>query len=201
MSPHDNAPDNIDRRRLLQGLTVLLGSASVAQLTGGKALSSALAFSPRADLAAPGELFGARQMASLRVICDLVIPRTDTPGAVDMDTHGFIDHQLLHIHTPEEQAQAKRVLERLDAEASGTYATLDADRQHGLLDALDRGHSPFEAADRTDFKFLKSLVLFGYFTSEAGASQALAFDPVPGGFSGDFAYDRVGKAWGPGGLY
>jgi hypothetical protein len=199
--PAFDHPDSPNRRRLLQGLSVLLGSGAAAQLAGGNALSAALAWAPRENLAAPGQLFNAAQMASLRAICDLVIPRTDTPGAVDMDTHGFIDNQLLNVHSADDQARARDVLARLDEAAGAPFHEQDTGRQLALLEALDRGQSPFDGPDRAGFKFLKGLVLFGYFTSEAGASQALDFDPVPGGFTGSLPYADVGKAWGPGGLY
>ena len=199
------APDDPRRRQLLKSLAVLLGAGTAAQLAGGNALSAALAFSPRADLAAPGRLFNAEQMAALRTICDLVIPATDIPGAADMDTHGFIDSQLLDVHPKANQDRALQVLTDLDTAAlkadGKDWNALPADRQLALLDALDRGLAPFDQTQRGDFKFLKGLVVFGYFTSEAGATQALVFDPVPGGFTGSIPYASVGKAWGPGGLY
>jgi hypothetical protein len=204
-TPADQHPDNPRRRQLLQGLALALGAGTAAQLAGGNALSTAMAFAPRADLAAAGELFNAPQMAALRTICDLVIPATEIPGAAEMDTHGFIDRQLKMVHAQSDQERAMRVLTSLDAaalKADGMdWNALAPERQLGLLDALDRGQRPFDGGQRADFKFLKGLVLFGYFTSEAGASMALKFDPVPGGFTGSIPYADVGKAWGPGGLY
>lgn len=200
-----NAPEDAKRRRLLQGLAVVLGSGTLAQLGGGQALSAALAWTPRAQATGPGQLFNAQEMASLRAICDHTIPRTDTPGAVDVDTHGFIDNQLKHVHEAANQQRARRVLARLQAVADARHAMafseLSPELQRPLLEALDRGQAPFEDTDRGDFKLIKGLVLFGYFTSEAGATQVLAFDPVPGGFTGSIPYASVGKAWGPGGIY
>ena len=41
------------------------------------------------------------------------------------------------------------------------------------------------AYDESFFKILKDYTLTGYFHSEIGATQALAYERVPGGFQGD----------------
>ena len=38
------------------------------------------------------------------------------------------------------------------------------------------------------------LTLFGFFTSEIGATQVLRYEPVPGEYIGDLEYDG-GPAW------
>jgi Gluconate 2-dehydrogenase subunit 3 len=45
------------------------------------------------------------------------------------------------------------------------------------------------------FKLAKELTLLGYFTSEPGATQALAYDPVPGRFDGCVQLTPGQKAW------
>lgn len=199
------SPDNPHRRRLLQGLAGVLGAAAATQLTGGKALSVALAWQPRADLLGPGQMFDAHGMAVLRAVCDITIPRTDTPGAADVDAHGFIDNQLLHAHARNEQEAVQDLVFGLNQVArsrhGADFVMLEPGQQLDLLVRLEGGRNPFHPRHRNDFKLLKGLVLFGYFTSEAGCKQALAYDPVPGGFKGSIPYDSVGKAWAPGGIF
>ncbi|MDU0353713.1 hypothetical protein RS130_07055 [Paraglaciecola aquimarina] len=43
---------------------------------------------------------------------------------------------------------------------------------------------------------LKALIVFGYFTSEVGATQALNYQAVPGGFKGSIPCDENTKSWG-----
>jgi hypothetical protein len=45
------------------------------------------------------------------------------------------------------------------------------------------------------FKILKDYTLTGYFLSEVGATQALAYERVPGGFQGDLPLAANQKAW------
>lgn len=42
---------------------------------------------------------------------------------------------------------------------------------------------------------INELVLFGYFTSKAGASQALRYIQTPGNYQGDVPYKKGEKAW------
>jgi len=49
--------------------------------------------------------------------------------------------------------------------------------------------------DGSFFKILKDYTLTGYFLSEVGATQALAYERVPGGFWGDLPLKPGQKAW------
>jgi hypothetical protein len=49
--------------------------------------------------------------------------------------------------------------------------------------------------DQSFFKILKDYTLTGYFLSEVGATQALAYERVPGGFQGDLPLKANQKAW------
>ena len=50
--------------------------------------------------------------------------------------------------------------------------------------------------DKQAFKALKSLLVFGFFTTEVGATQALNYQAVPGGFKGSVSYSSLKKSWG-----
>jgi hypothetical protein len=49
--------------------------------------------------------------------------------------------------------------------------------------------------DPNFWRALKGLTLFGYFSSEIGMTQALAYDPIPGGWVPDLKIDANTKAW------
>ena len=49
--------------------------------------------------------------------------------------------------------------------------------------------------DESFFQILKDYTLAGYFLSEIGATQALAYERVPGGFQGDLPLEPNQKAW------
>jgi hypothetical protein len=49
--------------------------------------------------------------------------------------------------------------------------------------------------DQAFFKILKDYTLTGYFLSETGATRALAYEKIPGGYWGDLPLTPNQKAW------
>lgn len=199
----DNIPlKDVERRKFLTGIGLLLGSATASQLLGGNALAVAMAYTPNDNsTASTGKIFSQSDMLMLRDICAITIPKTETLGAAEVDTHGFIDNQLSLCYEKAQQLQAKAILLKIEQQANKgftrSFTDCDADQQLALLTFLEQQKEGFNAQDTANFKFLKGLIIFGYYTSEVGATQELAYLQVPGGFKGSIPYDSVGKAWTP----
>ncbi|MEH6592319.1 MAG: gluconate 2-dehydrogenase subunit 3 family protein [Halioglobus sp.] len=196
-----SSPDDKSKRNFLYGLSLLLGGTAVTQLIGCNAIPTALDYTPAPDSAShAGKIFSQADMVLLRDICALVIPKTDTAGAAEVDTHGFIDNQLYHCYPPEDQQKVTSVLLKINQIASQRHQQIfsgtTAAQQLALLTDLEKPDKGFDDADRSQFKFLKSQIVFGYYTSEVGASQELEYLAIPGGFTGSIPYDSVGKTWG-----
>ncbi len=184
------SPQGDARRRTLLRLGALCGLA-----LGGDVLAAVTA--PRAT-SRPAFL-AREELALMGVLAELVIPQTDTPGALAVDAHRTVDH-LLAVCTPAAaQAAFRAGLARLDAAArtqgGKPFAALPAARQVALLRALDAGTAPFDADGQRFFRQLKGYVAFAYYTSEAGASRELAYLPVPGGFNGHVKVTPATHAW------
>ncbi len=141
------------------------------------------------------ELLTADELALTAVLADLVIPRTDTPGARDVDAHRTIDHLLAACTPASQQAAFRAGLARLDAIDGKRFTRLPAARQVALLHAIDTGAAPFTGADTGWFRKFKSYVAFAYYTSEPGATRELAYLPFPGGFDGHVKLTPSTHAW------
>ena len=192
--------DNPHKRSFLLGLSALIGSASAASLLGGNAINVAMAYQGNAQSwQSSGRLLTQGQMQLLRDICQLVIPKTDTAGAADVDTHGFIDNQLVQCHPPWQQTQVVDLLDRIDRAAqkrfTSQFTQCSQQQQLALLTSIEEAEKEFGHDDAEHFAFLKQLIVFGYFTTEVGATKELAYLPVPGGFKGSIPYSSIGKAW------
>ena len=190
-----------NRRSFLSGLSLLVGGAAAANLLGGNAIPTAMAYTPRSDSTSQaGKIFSQPDMVLLRDICALVIPKTSTAVAAELDTHGFIDNQLYHCHSLEDQRKVTSILVKINEIAlkrqKEHFSSTTTAQQLALLTDLEKPEDGFDDADKSQFKFLKSQIVFGYYTSEVGASQELEYLAIPSGFTGSIPYDSVGKAWG-----
>lgn len=116
----------------------------------------------------------AGQMASLTKLSDFLIPRTDTPGAVDAGCPAFVAGRIVQLPCEKRTAVEAGLnhIGRLLAHAAD-WASLH------------------EAAAREDSSVMATLsqlrdwILFGYYTSEPGATQELLYEPVPGRYDPD----------------
>jgi hypothetical protein len=144
-------------------------------------------------------LLNTDQLALLRELGEIIIPTTDTPGAIAAGVHDFINHYAVYCASPTEQQGLIAGLKRIDDSAKTRFKKpfLSASKPHQieLLTHMEKATDGFTADDRTFVKKLKALVTFGYYTSEIGATQELAYLAIPGGYKGNFKFKQVGKAW------
>ena len=127
-------------------------------------------------------------------IADRIIPRTDTPGAVDVGVPAFIDLLYAEFMTPAEQKMLTEGLDGVEAAAKSargaSFVTLAADRQDELLRSIAKAE---EGRDQGFFGLIRSATVLGYFTSEQVGKTVLHYDPVPGAYDGCVPIDQVGR--------
>lgn len=133
------------------------------------------------------------QLAQVRELGEMIIPTTDTPGAIAAGVHDFINHFTVYCATKDEQQNLLDFLARLNNKTP--FLQLGKQQQIDLLNNMEQAKHGFTQTDRNSFKQFKALVLFGYYTSEIGASQELAYLAIPGGYKGNFKFKEIGKAW------
>jgi hypothetical protein len=169
-----------DRRSFLRGSSVLLAHAAL-----GQALV-AFAATPR-----KANYFTGEEMHELRALVDVILPATDSPAASAADTHYFIDSAIPRCATPAAQSTFRAGLAEL---VRAKFAGLDEAAQVAWVKARATRDMPL-AYDESFFKIAKDYTLTGYFLSETGATRALAYDKIPGGFWGDLPLEPGQKAW------
>jgi hypothetical protein len=135
--------------------------------------------------------FNPAKLATLKALVDVILPATDSPAASAADTHYFIDLAMPACASAGAQETFRAGLASL---TQASFESLPPDRQVALLKT--RAVSGLELAyDQSFFKILKDYTLSGYFLSEVGATQALAYERVPGGYQGDLPLAANQKAW------
>ena len=169
-----------DRRSFLRGSSVLLGAAAL-----GKVLV-AFAATPRKPT-----FFTEGELLALRAVVDVILPATDSPAASAANTHYFIDLAIPACATP----AARRTFRLGVGEmVNSRFAAKPVRDQVAWLKRCAAADLPLDY-DHSFFKILKDYTLTGYFLSEVGATQALAYERVPGGFWGDLPLAPDQKAW------
>ncbi len=198
------------RRNFVRGLSSIVGTTIADKLLSGNSLSVAMTYSLtspsiESESLSAGKVFSLEQLKLLKNICAIVIPKTNTLGAAEVNTHGFIDNQLFHCYEPFTQEKMKRLLTLIDNVTQEKFSSLFTDikknQQFQLLTELDTGKGNFEASQQADFKVLKQLICFGYYTSEVGASKELRYLAVPGVYQGSIPYNDSEPSWGSKGLH
>lgn len=184
----------LTRRKALQGAASLIGGTiAVAQL-GPLASRVALAQAENS----PPVFFDAQQFSIVERVVDLIIPETDTPGAHAAGVHHFIDLMLAEWASPVRRARYRQGLQSIDAraraDAANDFVSIAATEQLSVLQALDEEAHDVGAVE-TFFRDFKKLVLFGYYTSETGATEELRFDMIPGDYEPCVPIEDPQRAW------
>ena len=167
-----------NRRDFLRGTSVLMGHAALGSVL------TAFAATPR-----KATFFRESEMRDLRALVDVILPATDSPAASAADTHYFIDLALPACANPAAQKTFRAGLAALAG-----FAKLAPAQQVAKLKAQAEADMP-KPYDASFFRILKDYTMTGYFLSEVGATQALAYDKIPGGFQGDLPLQPNQKAW------
>lgn len=187
----DNDHRVLTRRQALKGLAALVGG------TVGVAELGSLAQAAMADTDTLPRFLNADQFELLGRVVDLLIPETDTPGAYDVGVHRFIDMMLTEYAAEDSRRTflggLAQVNEASAAHQGKNFAELSAADQFDILAAVDA--EAFENPGRSEaYRMLKSMILFGYYTSEVGASVELLFNPIPGTTPGCVPVDTFDRA-------
>ncbi len=173
----------------------------------------ALAGTPLAlwNRARAGEEGGATQAQKrlLERLSDLVIPATDTLGALGAGVPAFVELALRHgleDTAPEAAAHIRmaagqgglplldEVGRDLNRRAGGDFSGLPAGRQFGVLAAYDAAAFALDQGTHP-WRKIKALILTGYYTSEIGAARELHYELVPGRFDPDLPIPADNRSW------
>jgi gluconate 2-dehydrogenase gamma chain len=201
----------MNRREFLQCAAILISGASASQL--GFSLSAEqqayLADAPNYTLA-PVDYFTPAQRRIVAAMAEVIIPRTDTPGAIDARVPVFIELMAANWLNDGERAifdaGLKDIESRIPLEYGKPFDQLDAGEQLRIMEELesaaaDSSWYDFGNAQReyiSDAPFicqLKELTIWGFFTSQEGASQVLRYEPMPMYFDGHVPLAPDESSW------
>jgi len=164
------------RREIVKALIAAVGGASLLNSAGSVA---AVTVSDGGNW----RYFSVREGALVSRLSDLFLPRTETPGAVDVGVPGFIDGlmaQWADESTRKRQRDNLQQLEQLLDEAVGArFVEVAIARAEQALASFDA--KAYQSEDQyPGYKGLKVIISQSYFASEPGAIEELKWVAVPG---------------------
>ena len=199
----------MNRRELIQRVAMLMGGAISAPavlgvLNGCSPKPSGASWTP--------QFLSKEEGAVVEDVADLILPRTDTPGARDVGVPAFIDVILKDAYPAEDQARFVSGLKDFDAEAQRAHGKPFLELpQAQRLAFLQKVHDEAAVAERKQADnevppsernrpfvlMMKELTMLGFFVSKPGATQVLQYVAVPGGFQAciPLAQAGNGKQW------
>jgi gluconate 2-dehydrogenase gamma chain len=192
-----NRREAIERTALILGYAV--SASAMAGVLNGCKSSPELAFKP--------VFLSEDQAKSVAEIAEIIIPKTDTPGAKDTGVPAFIDIMLKEVYKKEDQDRFLAGLGEFESGAKQAYGdsfiNLDSEKQMEWVKKIhDQAITEMKAkkpdqrnVGRPFILMTKELTLLGFFTSEPGATQVLHYEPVPGAYHGCVPLAEVGKTW------
>lgn len=193
MSNHNT----IDRREALKTLTLLTGytltaGAASAFLAGCKNETTAAA------TGAESNVLSADQMRTIAAVVERILPKTDTPGALDAGVDQYVSLAVNKFYKPEDQKKFIENLGKFDKLAADkykkTFAQLTDENKDDVLKMMAEEWKKNDQ-DPHIFKEMRDLTVTGYCTSEQGAKQLLKYDPIPGPYKGCIDRSTVGGVW------
>ncbi len=186
----------MNRREAISSVALLLGGT----ILGADAFLSGCKTSTK-DV---GVTFSASDISFLDEVAETILPATSTPGAKAAKVGEFMTVIVRDCYEEKDQKIFMDGLKKLD-EASKTknsksFMESTPAQRHDLLVALDKEQHDYQKSKKKEdpnhyFRMMKELTLWGYFTSEEGATKALRYVAVPGKYEGCIPYKKGDKAW------
>jgi len=149
------------------------------------------------------------QASFISSFVDTILPKTETPGALDVKTDIFLDLVYAKTYGPEAQEKVKGDIDQFNADCKTkfgkVFAELSAEDKAACLKDQEANTATFnrgvwgtavgEQKPVGFYRQLKSQALWAYFSSEEIGKNVLNYDPIPGEYLGCIPVSEVGKVW------
>ncbi len=164
----------MQRRQLLKNMALILGGTISAPTV--LAMENFDKLSTNSE-SVSGFKFTNIQSQLIAEISEIIIPKTDTPGAKDVGVPDFIEMMLKDCYKEPEQLS---FMEGLVSMEKVKFLSLNSDEKNGVLKFLEQETKKITGKATPFWRLIKELTLLGYFTSEAGLKASFEYVQIPG---------------------
>ena len=143
--------------------------------------------------------FSGNQMNVITRMCDLMIPSTDTPGALDASVPAFIDRMVGEVYSPDQRSRFADGLDAFEqgsaAEYGASFSELDETAQTQYMTSVTESAINTYSDELAFILIFRELCLTGFCLSEQGSNSVLRYMQTPGKYEPCIPFGEVGKTW------
>ena len=195
----------MDRRKALRKTGLLVGaSLSGSTLIG---ILNSCQSQPRLDWIP--EFLSIDEANIITTLVDTILPKTDTPGALDVKVDMFLDKVFARLYDQNSQSKLRKELKDFDQRsitmAGDSFFNLSDDKRSDFLNSEEKSNAKYnpgvwgttvgEQEPIGFYRSIKSMALWAYFSSEEIGKNVLNYDPIPGSFQGCIQVAEIGNKW------
>ncbi len=155
------------------------------------------------------EFFSDTEAKTIATLLDMILPRTETPGALDVKADVFIDKVIAQTYDAEGQQHMRDEILGFNAKCmenhQANFIDLDEPKRIVVLKAEEKSSGKFsrgvwgKAIGPQEaigfYRSMKSMAIWAYFTSEEIGEKVLSYDPIPGVYEGCKPLADIGNRW------
>lgn len=190
----NDSPEMLERREILRRAAWILGGAisapaalAILQGCSAKDAPAAADWQPR--------FFKGDEAKAVSAIADIIIPHTDTSGALDANVPAFIDSMMADVYAADAQQRFHAGCAEFLAASAGGKAFLEQDRAAQTA-TVQQALEAAVAADLQPRPFIlmtRELTLLGFYTSRPGITENMEYQAVPTAYHGCVPISQMKK--------
>ena len=194
MSFEHDSPEMLARREMLRRVAWMLGGAvsapaALAILQGCSAQDApkGAAWTPR--------FFRSDETKIVTAIADIILPHTDTSGALDANVPAFIDTMMADVYAADAQERFHIGCAEFAAGREGGKAFLDQERtaQTATVKQALEAAVAADAQPRPFILMARELTLLGFYSSQPGITENMQYEAVPTVYHGCVPVSQLKK--------
>ena len=206
------------RREALKSITLSTGMV----VSASSLLSIMQSCSSKDPLTWTPKFLSEEEAYIVEKMADMIIPRGNSVGALDMRVHIYIDQYILECQSQEDKDKFKRgigvFIDRFTTAVGSAFSEAKLEekeqfikdiyagyheRAQELYNWIDDDKNPEgpKAGEEEEFDlvtfliFVRDMTISTYFTSEKVGKEMLAYVPIPGKYQGCVDYNGTDPVW------